>query len=201
MPDYGSPYKNSVDKFEGIYGKIIKIKSKNDYEIISTGHRNPQGLYYDINKNILIESEHGPSGGDEINIIKKNKNYGWPSTSYGVGNTVEYHNHLNQNFEAPAYTWVDNPGVSQLIKIPSNSKLPFNNLYILSSLSGSQRGPEEYSGYHLYIFDFNKNFQAKIIDRIFINDRIRDIIYDDKKDQIFLLLENQKSLGIISSKK
>lgn len=198
VPDYGSPYENSVDKFKKIYGKIIKINSKKDYEIISTGHRNPQGLYYDVIKNLLIESEHGPSGGDEINIIRKNKNYGWPSTSYGEGRYVEYNDHLSQGFEPPAYTWSDNPGVSQLIKIPNNSKLPFNNLYVLSSLSGSIRGPEEYSGYHLYIFDINDNFQINIINRIFINDRIRDIVYDNKKDQIFLLLENQKSLGIIS---
>ncbi len=200
VPDYGSPYENNVDKFKGVYGKIIKINSKKDYEIISTGHRNPQGLYYDIIKNFLIESEHGPSGGDEINIIRKNKNYGWPSTSYGDGAYVEYNDHLSQGFEPPAYTWNDNPGVSQLIKIPNNSRFPFNNKYILSSLSGSIRGPDEYSGYHLYIFDINKNLQANIIDRIFINDRVRDIIYDNKKDHIYLLLENQKSIGIISIK-
>lgn len=52
-------------------------------EIWSYGHRNPQGLYYDSKTKTLYEMEHGPRGGDEINIIKKGLNYGWPEQSYG----------------------------------------------------------------------------------------------------------------------
>ncbi len=52
-------------------------------EIWSYGHRNPQGLVFDKTNGILWEMEHGPQGGDEINIIKKGRNYGWPTISYG----------------------------------------------------------------------------------------------------------------------
>lgn len=52
-------------------------------EIWSYGHRNPQGLYYDRNRGILWEIEHGPRGGDEINRIEKGQNYGWPLVSQG----------------------------------------------------------------------------------------------------------------------
>jgi len=52
-------------------------------EIYSYGHRNPQGLFYDKLSKKLYSNEHGPRGGDEINIIKKGKNYGWPTISYG----------------------------------------------------------------------------------------------------------------------
>ncbi len=52
-------------------------------EIYSYGHRNPQGLFYDKKRDILFEIEHGPRGGDEINIIEKAKNYGWPVISHG----------------------------------------------------------------------------------------------------------------------
>lgn len=52
-------------------------------EIWSYGHRNPQGLVYDKKMNRLWEIEHGPRGGDEINLIKKGANYGWPVISYG----------------------------------------------------------------------------------------------------------------------
>lgn len=52
-------------------------------EIYSYGHRNPQGLFYDKKRKLLFSNEHGPRGGDEINIIKKAKNYGWPLVSYG----------------------------------------------------------------------------------------------------------------------
>ena len=52
-------------------------------EIWSYGHRNPQGLAYDKKRKILYEMEHGPRGGDEINIIQKGANFGWPTISYG----------------------------------------------------------------------------------------------------------------------
>ena len=51
------------------------------------GHRNPQGLYFNQLDNFLLEAEHGPEGGDEINIIKLDhdsiQNFGWAISSYG----------------------------------------------------------------------------------------------------------------------
>ena len=52
-------------------------------EIYSYGHRNPQGLFYDKKRKKLYSIEHGPRGGDEINLIIKGANYGWPVISYG----------------------------------------------------------------------------------------------------------------------
>lgn len=52
-------------------------------EIWSYGHRNPQGLSYDFKHKRLWEIEHGPRGGDEINLIKPAANYGWPEISFG----------------------------------------------------------------------------------------------------------------------
>jgi glucose/arabinose dehydrogenase len=52
--------------------------------IYSFGHRNPQGLSKHPISGDIWEHEHGPRGGDEINIIKKGKNYGWPVISYGI---------------------------------------------------------------------------------------------------------------------
>jgi len=52
-------------------------------EIWSYGHRNPQGLAFDSRYKRLWEIEHGPRGGDEINLIKSKANYGWPIISYG----------------------------------------------------------------------------------------------------------------------
>ena len=60
-------------------------------EIWSYGHRNPQGLYYDKSKDQLWNHEHGPKGGDELNLVEKGKNYGWPVISYGInydGSTI-----------------------------------------------------------------------------------------------------------------
>ena len=52
-------------------------------EIWSYGHRNPQGLLFDSSSGKLWSIEHGPRGGDEINLVQKGANYGWPVISYG----------------------------------------------------------------------------------------------------------------------
>lgn len=52
-------------------------------EIWSYGHRNPQGLFFDKQSKQLWSNEHGPRGGDEINLIEKGANYGWPAIGYG----------------------------------------------------------------------------------------------------------------------
>jgi glucose/arabinose dehydrogenase len=52
-------------------------------EIWSYGHRNPQGLFFDKSTSTLWSNEHGPKGGDEINLIRPGANYGWPIVSYG----------------------------------------------------------------------------------------------------------------------
>jgi glucose/arabinose dehydrogenase len=78
-------------------------------EIWSYGHRNPQGLSYDFQLKRLWLIEHGPRGGDEINLIRKGKNYGWPLVSYGkeywgpisVGDATE-----RVGFESPTKYYV-----------------------------------------------------------------------------------------------
>ena len=52
-------------------------------ELWSVGHRNPQGLVFDYVSERLWSIEHGPRGGDEINLVNAGKNYGWPIISYG----------------------------------------------------------------------------------------------------------------------
>ena len=198
VPDYDQIER--IYENDNIFGKVVKIKTLKNFEIISKGHRNPQGLFYDKKEKILLETEHGPSGGDEINLIKKNLKYGWPTTSLGAKDDPEdphpiYHNHLKHGFEKPLFSWrLYNPGISQIIKISENSKFNFKELYMVSSLSGGSM----YTGNHLYIFSKKEN-KFILEDKIYINDRIRDLIYDSKNDRIILALESQESLGIISS--
>ena len=53
-------------------------------EIYSYGHRNVQGMAFDVSTNTMWAHEHGPQGGDELNIVQAGKNYGWPIITYGV---------------------------------------------------------------------------------------------------------------------
>ncbi|MDH4396657.1 MAG: PQQ-dependent sugar dehydrogenase [Limnobacter sp.] len=94
----GFDYREQAQNLSNHFGKLVRINtdgtvpkdnpftSRKDHkpEIYSYGHRNPQGLAYDAKNNRLIEHEHGPRGGDEINIIKPGSNYGWPLATYGI---------------------------------------------------------------------------------------------------------------------
>ncbi len=73
LTDEGQPPKNNP--FVSVKGALP--------EIWSLGHRNPQGLFLHPETGRIWEQEHGPRGGDEINLIKKGKNYGWPTITYG----------------------------------------------------------------------------------------------------------------------
>jgi len=55
-----------------------------DPYVYTLGHRSPQGLSYDPSARLIFMHEHGPQGGDEVNLVSAGANYGWPATSYGV---------------------------------------------------------------------------------------------------------------------
>ena len=76
-------------------------------EIWSYGHRNPQGLAFNPIDGKLWEQEHGPQGGDEINIIEKGKNYGWPVIGYGVdyGGAKIHESTHKAGMEQPVWHW------------------------------------------------------------------------------------------------
>jgi glucose/arabinose dehydrogenase len=84
-------------------------------EIWSLGHRNPQGLTYDPATGTLWETEHGPQGGDELNVIEKGKNYGWPVIGYGANYTLGTEIHAARNkegMEQPKAFFVPSIGIS-----------------------------------------------------------------------------------------
>ena len=83
-------------------------------EIWSYGHRNPQGLDRDPVTGTLWESEHGPRGGDEINLIEKGRNYGWPVITYGMNynGTPITDETRREGMEQPKLYWVPSIAVA-----------------------------------------------------------------------------------------
>ena len=76
--------------------------------IYSYGHRNPQGIFKHPKTGKIWTNEHGPRGGDEINIVEKGKNYGWPKITYGKnysGTTITKNKSL-PGMEQPLYYWL-----------------------------------------------------------------------------------------------
>ena len=77
-------------------------------EVWSYGHRNPQGLAVHPQTGEVWENEHGPRGGDEVNLIRKGSNYGWPVVSSGInynGSVYSVETH-RPGIESPLWTWV-----------------------------------------------------------------------------------------------
>jgi glucose/arabinose dehydrogenase len=76
-------------------------------EIYSWGHRNPQGLAFDAHSGRLYETEHGPRGGDELNIVVAHRNYGWPVITYGMDYSGAYVSPYTQRagLELPLLYW------------------------------------------------------------------------------------------------
>ena len=82
--------------------------------IWSYGHRNSQAIDIHPKTGVLWEHEHGPRGGDEINIIEKGKNYGWPVVSYGInynGTIITKHSTM-EGMQSPAHYWIPSIGPS-----------------------------------------------------------------------------------------
>jgi len=90
--------------------------------IYSYGHRNPQGMFKHPITGKIWTNEHGPRGGDEINIIKKGKNYGWPKITYGInysGTTITKNKSL-PDMEQPLYYWLPSIAPSSFEYISSD---------------------------------------------------------------------------------
>ena len=124
------PVRDLAQNDSSYYGKIISINKKNiikslnknekvSVSIYSKGHRNPQGLE-NINSKIF-STEHGPKGGDELNYITKNSNYGWPISSYGtkyenISSAAYKLSHSKHGFIEPLYQFTPSVGISDLVK-------------------------------------------------------------------------------------
>lgn len=83
--------------------------------IWSYGHRNPQGLAFDL-QGRLWDTEHGPRGGDEVNLVEKGKNYGWPIVSFGINYSGEpFRTPWGESAIAmPAFHWTPSIGACGL---------------------------------------------------------------------------------------
>ena len=185
------------------FGKILKLNIKSSsYETLSLGHRNPQGLLYNAENDFIISTEHGPDGGDEINLNlntkEKIKNFGWPIASYGEhygGKDSEknklkykkyplYKSHTKHKFTEPLKYFVPSIGISQIVEIDEKK-------YILSSLKDRS----------IYTFLLNNNNEIIEFERIVVGERIRDMVYDEKTKKVFLFMEDTASIGIIQINK
>ena len=126
----GFEYREAAQDTFNLMGKIIRINSDgsipadNPYAsnglgnaaVWSYGHRNPQGLVLDKMSGHLYSHEHGAKGGDELNLIKPDTNYGWPAVTKGVNYSGAYVSPLRSapGIEEPLTYWDPSIGASGL---------------------------------------------------------------------------------------
>jgi hypothetical protein len=184
---------------DSICGKTLLINSSTGkYEIFTSGHRNIIGMYAD--ENIILSTEHGPFAGDEINKLQKGKSYGWPVSSYGEkysrGQSNEppnyKKNHKQHGFVEPIFSFIPAIGISEIIRLPNSFSDMWQDNFLVASLNGK----------YLYRVKFDENFDKIIYhERIFIGERIRDLIYNNRLNEVYLSLELKGEIGIISKSK
>ena len=126
----------------------INIKTKK-VTLISTGLRHLGGMVWDAERKVMWETENGPRGGDELNVILKGKNYGWPKVTlgrpYDVENPPKNGVKTNSigNSQPPVYGWTPSISPSTIRKVPATgtfSKYWAGDL-IVGSLKGNQLRP------------------------------------------------------------
>ena len=133
-----TPMRHWAQQLDAHLGKVIRIAPDGSAprdnpfvgragalpEIWSLGHRNPQGLTFDA-QGRLWEIEHGTRGGDELNLIEKGKNYGWPLIAYGIeysGQPIPNQGTAAAGLEQPVYFW--DPNIA-----PSGAQVYTGNLF------------------------------------------------------------------------
>ncbi len=102
------------------------------------GHRNPQGLVYSPNGSILYSSEHGPANDDEINIIKKGRNYGWPKVQGFCDLVTETAFCSDSNVVEPIFAWTPTLAVAGIDFYNSDLIAEWKNSLLVTSLKASR---------------------------------------------------------------
>jgi glucose/arabinose dehydrogenase len=107
--------------------------------IWSYGHRNMQGLAFDPRTGTLWESEHGPRGGDELNLPQAGKNYGWPIITHGINysglKSPEAEGKAKTGMEQPHHFWEKSPGLSGMAFYTGHPGHAWNNSLLLGALA------------------------------------------------------------------
>ena len=154
----GFYYKEEAQNLMSDFGKIMHLRddgvpiddhqfsTSNDQNvkshkgIFSYGHRNPQGLAFDKATNTIYENEHGPRGGDEINVLVTGKNYGWPKITYGVDYTgLPISDKVAMDgMEQPLLYWVPSIAPSGMTFYDKDLFADWKGNLLVSALAGEQ---------------------------------------------------------------
>jgi glucose/arabinose dehydrogenase len=181
----------------GDLGSVFKVSAgsatKSKVERISQGHRNQQGIV--LVGNDLYVSEHGPRGGDELNLISKGRDYGWPAVTYGEpyssGDYVRPRTTgSHEGFTKPLYNWVPSVAPTELIQLPTgNSWGPWAGQLVMGTLREES----------LVFIQLRSRSSVGEVIKVDVNERIRDLEMG-KNNQIIATTDTGQLLFISMAK-
>ncbi|MGW8368612.1 MAG: PQQ-dependent sugar dehydrogenase [Gammaproteobacteria bacterium] len=153
----GAPFGDEAQRFDNVYGKVLRmttdgrVPADNPFvgrpgargEVFSLGHRDQLGLAVHPRTGAVLAVEHGPNGGDEINLILPGRNYGWPD--YSFGRTYEGPRHserpLGPDTEQPLVLWIPSIGPTGLMIYDGDAFPEWNgNIFVGSARRGEIPG-------------------------------------------------------------
>ena len=184
-------------KKDNAIGKVISISEDGSkFKVLSLGHRNQQGL--SIVEGEIFITEHGPRGGDEINIINGGRHYGWPYYSYGFGygdkyaDSYERYRMPHENgFVKPVFYFTPSIAISEIIFYKGEEFKYWKDKLIVASLKNKS----------IYILDYDKDKKSIISsERINIGHRLRDLLLMPN-GTIFALTDDRNIIFLSKNKK
>ena len=152
------------------------------------GNRNPQGLAIHPDTRLIWSTEHGPRGGDELNIIGKGTNYGWPIITYGINYNGTIISDLTEKdgMEQPVWHWTPSIAVCGIKFYSGNQFTHWNNNLLVTSL--------KYERLHRVVLDGSQRVDEEIIFEA--GSRVRDVEVGPK-GFIYVALENPGRIVIL----
>ena len=201
-----NPKQQIAQNPNSIFGKVLKInKYSGNFNIISMGHRSINGLFYDKLNQIVLTTEHGPNGGDEVNVnhYKSSpdiKNFGWPVASDGKvyyfmyqDNNLTFQKHdSNNGFLPPVFGTVPSVGISELTCLSADNR---GSAELEETCFVGTMGLNNFRS--IIRLDFLPQYaKVKKLERIYLNDRVRDIMILDQ--YILFYGESSSTLNLLS---
>ncbi len=197
---------NGPQKLDSSLGKIVAININDKrFKYLSTGHNNPQGITFSEERNTIFSAEHGPQGGDEVNVNDLSdgketiKNFGWPQASYGEhygypSDDINYlyemapllKSHKKNGFVEPLDYFVPSIGISDI-------QYHKDKLFV-----GSMGDSKDQGDLTLYIYELDNQNNIKTKNSVLLNQRIRDLHIINEK--LFMFLESTGTLSIVNLK-
>ena len=173
-------------------GKTLTLDlTTGETSIFTMGHRNPEGLAIDSAGRIW-ETEHGPNGGDELNLLTQGENYGWPNTTYGSGYGVpradwplnDVQGWHSAEYAQPVYFWAPSIGVSNLIALETPEFPRWQGDLLVASLRAK-------SLFRLRLVDNH----VVSVERIEMGQRVRDV--HQLRDGAIALLTDEGEIRVL----